>query len=1132
MIPNVMVDIRIDAAASLSGINATGNFVDPEITWFVPERCNIRLFQHNTTELSNLFFRFQTEEIPLGGRLMASRRGNETYFLHMFSPTTGSLGASQINKNIIFVLDKSGSMGGEKIVQLKDAFSNIISSLDPADLFNIIMFDSSIRPYSQELVPATESNRNDAVDYVKDIYAGGCTNLYDGMEMALAQLNSVSEGGMGMPIILMLTDGQANEGKYTASRDIITNIEKHNDQDVSIYCLGFGDDVDYTLLSTLAQENDGKSRKIYVGSDAVEQLWEFYSMISTPLLRDISFSYNGNAFDVYPEGADCLFDGSEIIIAGKLDTARNSVKATIEGEYSGGQFKTTSKFDLNEADDDIVPRFWAYKKTLALMDNIHVNGEEPDVVEMIVDLSLEFGFLTKYTGFFVDVGSFSEGTGDWGGGHGGNWDDPWDQQGGQGTDPNNPDTDGDGISDGQEGSMDNDGITGGGNGDTDGNGIPDNQEPGNPNADSDGDGLSNGDELARGTDPMNPDSDDDGFNDGWEIYNAADPLDPNSPIPAGDIDGDGLSNLDEWHNDTDPNDPDSDDDGMLDGAEVEMGCDPLNPDSDNDGLLDGEELLLGCNPLNHDTDNDGFTDRFEIENGSDPADPLSIPIPPDTDCDGLEDHREREYCTKTNDPDTDDDGFLDGIEVDMGYDPLDADSHPPYSDMDCNGIMDAYEPNNPNADSDGDGALNGQEWQYGTDPLDETSYPEPGDVNEEIDPEDINNYPSNDLCIDSDGDGFCDAFDIYRNDAMKWIKIEPIFDGDNDGVEDELDAFPCDPGEWADEDGDGYGDNCDVFPSDPLEWEDSDLDGYGDNGDVFPDYSMEWNDTDGDGYGDNSDLFPHDPDEWKDTDGDGYGDNRDEFPFNPDQWNDSDRDRYCDEVDAFPNDPSEWNDRDGDGYGDNSDAFPFNRKEWNDTDGDGYGDNRDAFPSDRNEWSDTDGDGYGDKVDEFPEDPAASTDTDGDGHPDRWNTGMGAGDSTSGLELDIYPEDPSRWRTLDLEEDTSAGDIETKSDDRKTSSGNSVSSVLLMVLFILFAGIFTVIVLILREIGKKKDDFDSMGRVEVRDIVPKRRYFSSSDYLKAPVPVGNSSMAGTRKLSSMDDWFKFRTDDRRRKKSI
>ena len=1024
VVPLVEVDINIHAGAPLVAINATGNFVDPEIVWNSPEKCNIRLFQYNTTEVSNLLFRFQTEDIPFGGRFLASEREDEGYFLHLFSPTKESLGGTSINKNIIFVLDKSGSMIGNKMTQLKEAFSDIISSLDPGDRFNIIMFDSDIKPYSDGLVPATGSNLTDAVEYVNRIDAAGCTNLYDGMKLALDQLSDpIHEETAGMPIILMLTDGLANRGKYTSSSEIRANIGEHNEFGASIYCLGFGDDVDHSLLSSLALDNNGKSRKIFEGNDAVEQLWEFYSQISTPLLRDISFSYTGGAHEVYPEGVDCLYDGSEVIIAGKFSASQDSVTSTVEGAYYKGQFATESTFDIpDEGLRDIVPRFWAYKKILSLMERIDSQEETSYLVDMVVELSLEFGFLTKYTGFFVDVGSFSEGTGEWDA-EGANQGGQQGQQGsqgqgqgqGQGSDPVNPDTDGDGFSDGEElqDDLDNDGISGGGSGDSDGNGISDNQEPGNPYADSDGDGLSNSEEILLGTDPGNQDTDGDGFLDGWESEGGSDPFNSDDPSPAGDFDHDDLTNVLELELGTDPYDPDTDDDGLTDGREVVLACDPLDRDTDNDGLSDGFEMDQDLDPTCWDSDNDTYSDYFELGYGTDPTDPLSIPIPPDLDCDGLDDWTERDLGTHPGNPDTDGDGFLDGDEVELDYDPLSPDSHPSYTDMDCNGILDVEEPKNPNADSDGDGVLNGQEEQYRTDPLDPDSYPGTTGGYADTDEPDINNYISNSLSLDSDGDGFCDAFDSLPLDPEAWMDMAMLLDLDGDGIVDGLDAFPENPSEWDDTDGDGYGDNSDAFPKDAGEWNDADGDGYGDNCDAFPEIADEWCDTDSDGYGDNGDMFPDDHCEWNDTDHDGYGDNRDMFPLND----------------------SEWNDADGDGYGDNGDGFPLNPYEWLDSDSDGTGDNSDGFPDDPKEWTDEDLDGYGDNADDFPRDPAASLDSDRDGYPDRWNKGLTQMDSVGGLVIDAYPDDPSRWSNDDMHGMLAFQDLEETGTERDDISG-------------------------------------------------------------------------------------------------
>ncbi|MFP6898992.1 MAG: hypothetical protein VCA38_20565 [Roseibacillus sp.] len=233
--------------------------------------------------------------------------------------------------------------------------------------------------------------------------------------------------------------------------------------------------------------------------------------------------------------------------------------------------------------------------------------------------------------------------------------------------PENADSDGDGISDGEELNVpiDTDGfLTDPRSVDTDGDGFDDNYEIANvadgfdptvddSSEDPDNDGLDNGIELLIGTDPLKSDSDGDGVDDGQEDITGTDPLNP-------DTDFDGLNDGDEITAGTDPFDPDTDFDGFEDGFEVDnaaLGFDPTVDDGagdfDGDGITNGDEFFITfTNPLKADTDGDGLDDGVEDVNQNG--------FPDGTETDAL-------------DPDTDDDCILDGAEITAGTDPLIAD---------------------------------------------------------------------------------------------------------------------------------------------------------------------------------------------------------------------------------------------------------------------------------------------------------------------------------------------------------------------------------------------------------------------------------------------------------------------------
>ncbi|MFL9806314.1 hypothetical protein AB6D40_022685 [Vibrio cyclitrophicus] len=393
-----------------------------------------------------------------------------------------------------------------------------------------------------------------------------------------------------------------------------------------------------------------------------------------------------------------------------------------------------------------------------------------------------------------------------------------------GTDPESADTDGDGLFDALEVTLNWDPLVeNSGNqsadGDFDGDGLSNVTEVSLGTAlnaaDSDGDGVSDGQETLQGSNPLDQhsstpqiDTDNDGLYDVHEDLYGWDKGDPDSPVGggSGDADNDGLTNQYELEVGTDPTVADTDSDGINDVFELTYHWDPVDAsspaqggagDADNDGVSNADEVLLHqTNPTLSDSDGDGLTDGDELHYGWSPTSEVSPEGGSlgDADNDGLFNLAEIALGLNPTQVDTDGDGWSDSIEVEQGWDGLDAASpgYHPGDDTDNDGLSNLVElglqSNYLSSDSDDDGLNDGVEHELGWDVL-------------------VANTGTQQATSDFDGDGLSNLEEQTLGTALDNA------DSDGDEITDNLDAFPLDGTESVDTDGDGVGDNADVLAS-------------------------------------------------------------------------------------------------------------------------------------------------------------------------------------------------------------------------------------------------------------------------------------------------------------------------------
>jgi Ca-activated chloride channel family protein len=340
---------------------------------------------------------YTVSEEDLGVNLLSYKeRGEDGFFMLLVAPQVEVDDAQVVAKDVILVLDTSGSMEGEKIEQAKDALLFVLDNLNSEDRFNIVEFSTGVRAYADQLQPARQAR--DAADWVRRIEAGGGTDINRAMLEALGMAD-----GERPTVVIFLTDGLPTEGVVETDL-ILNNVKQAARSNVRVFTFGVGDDVNTVLLDTIAREMRGASAYVRPGERIDEQVSAFYAKVSTPVLADIELTFKGvRVEDSYPYPLPDLFAGTQLVLVGRYRDG-GPATVTLEGVVNG----RTQRFvyeDLSFRDrggDEFIAPLWATRKIGYLLNQIRLHGESQELVDEIVELSIRYGIITPYTSFLVE----------------------------------------------------------------------------------------------------------------------------------------------------------------------------------------------------------------------------------------------------------------------------------------------------------------------------------------------------------------------------------------------------------------------------------------------------------------------------------------------------------------------------------------------------------------------------------------------------------------------------------------------------------------------------------------------------------------------------------------------------------
>uniref|UniRef100_A0A9J8A369 Inter-alpha-trypsin inhibitor heavy chain H3-like n=1 Tax=Cyprinus carpio carpio TaxID=630221 RepID=A0A9J8A369_CYPCA len=325
------------------------------------------------------------------------------YFVHYFAPSN----VPRISKNVVFIIDQSGSMSGQKIKQTRLALLRILSDLDEDDHFGLITFDSEVNLWKRELLKATEENLKNAKSFVKEIRDRGATDINAAVLAGVDMIKRHPREGTAS-ILILLTDGDPTTGETNIEK-IMANVKEAIGTKFPLYCLGFGYDVNFDFLIKMSLENSGVARRIYEDSDADLQLQGFYEEVAVPLLTDIQLKYPGGS-NLTKTSFSLYFNGSEIVVSGQItdnsvESFTTEVIAVSKGSNVTYQDNTMTKdtSDVPPENEDFMQRLWAHLTVKQLLDRqVLLKGQEKeDEKKESLKLSLKYQFVTPLTSMVV-----------------------------------------------------------------------------------------------------------------------------------------------------------------------------------------------------------------------------------------------------------------------------------------------------------------------------------------------------------------------------------------------------------------------------------------------------------------------------------------------------------------------------------------------------------------------------------------------------------------------------------------------------------------------------------------------------------------------------------------------------------
>ena len=325
--------------------------------------------------------------------------GEDGSFMLLLAPGRAAEVGEPLRRDVVAVLDVSGSMSGDKLDQAKAALVQLLGGLRSSDRFRVVTFGSGVRRYTAGWTDASGDNVRAAQDWIRRLDTGGGTNIAGALTEGLAE--QPREGALG--VVVFLTDGLPTVGETDPER--LADQAERSRGPFRVFAFGIGYDVNTYLLDRLTDRARGITEYIRPGGDIEQTVSALAAKISSPVLTDLAVRGDGVEFyDLQPERLPDLFVGDELVLFGRYrGDAGGERSVTITGRRNGREerFATTARFGGEASGNDYIPQLWAARKAGALSRELRLHGPNAELVSELKRLALRYGILTEYTSYLV-----------------------------------------------------------------------------------------------------------------------------------------------------------------------------------------------------------------------------------------------------------------------------------------------------------------------------------------------------------------------------------------------------------------------------------------------------------------------------------------------------------------------------------------------------------------------------------------------------------------------------------------------------------------------------------------------------------------------------------------------------------